>query len=106
MAGSTESMARMQEMVDNHGPNGCPPGYVKDKDGNCVLMEKDPGFHKGPSRDEIKAIDPFFHKGPSGEEIKKIDPFFYKGPQRVIKPSALDSAILEMQQRKKQIFKP
>lgn len=78
MAGSTESNARMQELVNNHGPNGCPPGYRKIANGDCVKIDIDPFFHKGPSEKEIRAIDPFHYKGPDEKTLRNIDPGFYK----------------------------
>ena len=85
MAGSTESNARMQNLVDNHGPNGCPPGYRKIASGDCVKMDIDPGFNRGPSKNKIKSLDPGFNKGPDPKTLRNIDPGFYKGQPDTIK---------------------
>ena len=68
MAGSTESNARMQNLVDNHGPNGCPPGYRKIASGDCVKMDIDPGFNRGPSKNKIKSLD----QGLIKDQIQKL----------------------------------
>tara|TARA_B100001250_G_C19782116_1_gene782330 strand:+ start:1625 stop:1915 length:291 start_codon:yes stop_codon:yes gene_type:complete len=91
MAGSTESNARMQSMVDQHGPNTpCPEGYRRSKSGDCVKINIDPGFDRGPSADEINKIDPFFSKGPNAKTLRNIDPGFYKGtPDTINQPDWL-----------------
>jgi hypothetical protein len=86
MAGSTESNARMQSMVDEHGPNTpCPEGYRRSSSGDCVKINIDPGFNRGPSPDKIKSIDPGFHRGPDPKTLRNIDPNFYKGKPDTIK---------------------